>query len=141
MMTAAARVQALVDGQRLDAWPIKHLVELGRASVETWSVVKQLFNLEDSFGGDAVAQLDPELRLPEGMENQILKALPDGAWYAVHFLKWEMCQKTNGLDNPFEPLVQILEHGGSMHVEHAMYMDITAADSSTAGICVTRNKD
>jgi hypothetical protein len=42
----------------------------------------------------------------------------------MSFVKWERCSATSGIDNPFEPLVEIFEHGGSVSKEHGRFIDI-----------------
>jgi hypothetical protein len=120
MQAAFDRVRRLVEGSRLEAWPLAKLIELGREARTRWQELRRS-RIDVDFAGDAVRIIDPEFRLPDDVEESIQAAL---RWIngrvAVRFLKWATSSKTSHRQNPFEPLLEIVEHGGSLHVENGM---------------------
>jgi hypothetical protein len=137
--TASERVEALVLGKRVDPWPIGQLASLGHEAKKRWLGTREQFGLDVCFAGDGVALLAPKFVLPDGMEERILAGLPgvDGR-FAVRFLKWASCPKTMDSTNPLEPLIEILEHGGSSRPEHGMFLDIIDYQGATCGVVIYR---
>jgi hypothetical protein len=127
-----------VKGRRREPWALQQLAALGREAKRRWLELRQS-GLDLSCAGDAVALLDPEFRLPPDLEERIQEALPgiEGR-VAVRFLKWVMCAKTQEDENPFEPLLEILEHGGSFYVEHGMFLDIYSDQGAKCSIVLIR---
>src|SRR5260370_2393626 len=136
--TASNRVSALIAGQRSEPWPLEQLAALGREAKRRWLALRQAGH-DVEFAGDAVRLLDPAFSLAPELEERIQQALP---WHngraVIRFLKWATCPKTEGAENPFDPLVEIIEHGGSLHVEHGMFIDIYYSDAKMCGIEVVR---
>ena len=110
----------------------------GQEAKRRWLSLRQAGH-DVEFAGDAVRLLDPAFTLPPELEECIQRALP---WHngraVIRFLKWATCPATEGAENPFEPLLEIIEHGGSLHVEHGMYLDIYDSDAKMCGIVLVR---
>jgi hypothetical protein len=140
-MEALERINALVDGRQSDVWAIKQLAALGHEAVRRWEAVQETLQVNEPFGSDAVALIEPEIQLRSELLERIQQKLGMSGRYANRFLKWQLCSKTCMVANPFEPLVEIMEHGGSCRVEHAMFLDIYSADGQTCGICLIKAKD
>lgn len=51
----------------------------------------------------------------------------------VWFLEWERCPVTSGLPNPYEPWVEVWEHGGAVSVEHAQFVDVSFVERGEGG--------
>jgi hypothetical protein len=134
-MEAINRVTALLAGHGLDPWPIPQLAEFGRDAKRLWKETRQQFNLDVSFGQDAVALIDPDCRLPSDLEEQIAQKFSGvNRRVLISFIKWEVCAATSRHPNPYEPLVNIIEHAGYMHVEHGMFLDIYDFESNNCGV-------
>jgi hypothetical protein len=135
---ALDRVNALLAGQRCEPWPLDRLASLGHEAKQRWLALRQAGH-DVEFAGDAVRLLDPEFSLAPDLEERIQRAF---SWHnrraVIRFLKWATCPKTEGAENPFEPLVEIIEHGGSLHVEHGMFLDIYDSDAKMCGIVLVR---
>ena|SRR5438067_531597 len=135
MLSAVERVQTLVDGRRLAGLPMDELLVLGDEAKRRWRALRLDYELPLEFAGDAVALIDPEFRLPSDVEERIQHGLP---WayrrITVRYLKWEMCPTTQGAENPLEPLIEILEHGGGFHIDHGTFLDIYDTDGAACSV-------
>ena len=94
----------------------------------SWQLIEELFNIQYPMLGDAVAQIAPAFKLEHELEEQIAASEIAnsfiGKQIAMSFLKWELCQKTDAVDNPYDPLIQIFEHGGNLNKEHGQFIDV-----------------
>lgn len=135
---AVDRVNALLAGQRCEPWPLERLATSGREAKRRWLELRQAGH-DVGFGGDAIRLLDPAFSIAPDLEKRIQSAFPWSNGHAViRFLKWATRPKTEGAQNPFEPLIEIIEHGGSLHVEHGMFLDIYDSESRKCGIVLIR---
>jgi hypothetical protein len=57
---------------------------------------------------------------------------------AAYFVKWERCPKTAGLPNPYEPWIEIWEHGGTFIAEPRQSLDIADGDHMPLGAVAVR---
>ena len=141
METAAARVSSFVEGRRLDNWSIDQVASLGHEAIRRWQSVRRQFSIDLPLTQDAVAMLDAQFQLLEGEEFRIRRALPGPAGLiAIRYLKWDAFPLTRSSENPYEPLLGILEHGGSLRVEHNMFLDLIDHSGKTCGIVLARQQ-
>jgi hypothetical protein len=117
-------------------------IDFQRAKIEgyrRWREIRQVLVIDYQLFGDAVAVLVPGFRLPIEEERaatavQVPRGGGNCPGYALlSFLKWERCPVTHGLPNPYEPWVEIWEHGGAISVEHAEFVDLTFSEAGESG--------
>src|SRR5437868_15059871 len=81
-----------------------------------WQEIETLFEIEYPMFWDAVSIIEPTFQLVPAEETTARDAnVPclrnvDNR-IAVWFLKWERCPLTRGIPNPYEPWIEIWEHG------------------------------
>src|SRR5947209_20269271 len=57
---------------------------------------------------------------------------------AVWFVKWERCPETSNLPNPYEPWIEIWEHGGAFGGEHGQFVGIEDSEHMQRDAVVAR---
>ena len=92
---------------------------------------------------DAVSTIAPGFQLSPEEEAAAYAAEVPGrqnvnSRIAVWFVKWERCADTAGLPNPYEPWIEIWEHGGAFSVEHGQFVDIEDSENMSLGAVVVR---
>lgn len=92
---------------------------------------------------DAVALISPDFKMPPAEEEAAWSAdVPEmrnvGPWVAVSFVRWERCPMTAGLPNPYEPWIEIWEHGGGFSVEHGQFVAVYDSELTPLGCIVVR---
>jgi hypothetical protein len=142
-MDALERVKHIRQDSALEAWPSKRF---GQAAVEgkrRWAEVEKLFGVQYSMFQDAVAVIAPEFRL--SVEDEASAYAADvprrrnvDARIAVWFVKWERCPQTSRWENPYEPWIEIWEHGGTISVEHGQFVDVEDSEHMPVGGVVVR---
>ncbi len=92
---------------------------------------------------DAVAVIAPRFQL--AAEEQAAASAADvpgrrnvNSRITVWFVKWERCPETAGLPNPYEPWIEIWEHGGAFSVEHEQFVDLEDSEHMPLGAVVVR---
>lgn len=94
----------------------------------SWKLIEELYNIQYPMLGDAVAQIDPAFKLEHDLEERIAASEIAnsfiGKQIAKAFLKWELCPETDDVDNPYDPVIQIFEHGGNLSKEHGQFIDV-----------------
>lgn len=109
---------------------------------ERWKSIEELFEVEYPLLGDAIAEIEPDFELDEVSETTIsesaISKLCLGRRIAISYVKWDQCQRTDDIDNPFEPLIKIYEHGGYVNKEHGQFIDVFDADGMPVGGMMVR---
>lgn len=105
--------------------------------------IESVLEIQYGMFRDAVAVLAPAFSLSPEEEVAIAAAPIREAYHAtkrlaVSYLKWERCPVTAGLPNPYEPWIEIMEHGGAFHVEHGQFVDIFTHRGMPVGSVVVR---
>jgi hypothetical protein len=135
---AVERVVTINERTRFAEWTRDEFSEAGCAARIRWWRVMEQFGVRYPMLSDAVAYIEPTFQLPPEVERAVeAAAIPRArnisSRLAVAFVKWDRCPTTAGHPNPYEPLVEIWEHGGSFSMEHGMFMDIYDAEGMTCG--------
>ena len=108
-----------------------------------WQETEELFGMSYPIWRDAVSEIAPSFQLAmreeAAVQSMILSDICNGYdRIALYFLKWERCRETSGLPNPYEPWIEIWEHGGWFSVEHGQFVDVYGRDGRVAGGFVQR---
>ncbi len=106
-----------------------------------WREVEEMFGIQYSIFDDALREIAPSFELsPEedaAARSANIPAMRNvTSRIAVSFLKWERCPATQGLPNPYEPWIEIWEHGGAFGVEHGLLVDVYDEESMPVGAIV-----
>ncbi len=116
--------------------------QFGQAAVEgkrRYVEVEELFGVQYSMFRDVVALIAPDFKLATEEEQAARSVVMSGGrWIALSFVRWERCSATAGLPNPYEPWIEIWEHGGSFSVEHGRFVDVYDSAGIAAGAVVVR---
>jgi hypothetical protein len=113
-------------------WPRERFQPAADEGRRRWQEAEALFAIEYPMFADAVAKVAPDFQLsPE--EELVARTANVSSRIAVWYLKWERCPATVGLPNPYEPWIEICEHGGAFSVEHGQYVDIYDAEHTRVG--------
>ncbi len=96
-------------------------------------MVEDLFEIRYRMLSDAIAVIDPQFALSDSDVSAIrasdIGAQTCGREIAIAFAKWATHSQTADLDNPFEPWLEIFEHGGYITREHGQSsISMTAMD-------------
>ena len=100
---------------------------------QRWLEVKAFFGIQYAIFEDAIGIVAPDFKLSLGEEQAAhAAAVPRmrnvGSRIAVSFLRWERCPATAGHSNPYEPWLEIWEHGGAFSIEHGEFVDVYDAE-------------
>jgi hypothetical protein len=142
-MDALERVKRIRRGPMPDAWPSERFRQAAAEGKRRWTEIEEFFEIEYSMFQDAVAVIAPEFHLsPEEEVEARAVDIPDrrnvNSQIAIWFVKWERCPETAGLPNPYEPWIEICEHGGAFSVEHGQFVDIEDSTFMPLGAVVVR---
>jgi hypothetical protein len=142
-MDALERVVKIRRGSIPEAWPAERFRHAASEGKRRWSEIEGLFGIEYPMFQDAVAAIAPGFHLSPNEESAAYAADVPGrrsvnSRIAVWFLKWERCPETAGLPNPYEPWIEIWEHGGAFSVEHGQFVDIEGSEHTPLGTLVVR---
>lgn len=120
-------------------WTTADFLNAAREGKRRHDEIADLFQISYSVFADVVPEIAPDWRLllDEAPILSIRKINPRIRYSGVllGFVKWEYCPLTKGLPNPYEPWIEILEHGGSFQVEHAVFIDLFDENDRIGGIC------
>jgi hypothetical protein len=117
------RIAAFRERRRTGEWTDEDFIGAVREAHMRWSIAKEHFGVKFPMIADAVAVIAPSFELSADEAEQIEKAgLPPSLTGRLreYFVRWARCPVTCGELNPYEPLVEILEHGGLFTAEHGM---------------------
>jgi hypothetical protein len=124
-------------------WSGEEFAQAAREGKRRFEEIESVFEIEYGMFADAVALLAPNYHLaPE--EETAVKAAPIRESHraskriALWYLKWERCPVTAGLPNPYEPWIEIMEHGGAFDVEHGQFVDVFTNRGMPVGCVVVR---
>lgn len=142
-MDALERVTRILSESPREAWPPERFREAGAEGKRRWAEVEELFGVQYPLFEDAVAVIAPGFRLAPEEEAAAYAANVPGrrnvnSRIAVWFVKWERCSDTAGLPNPYEPWIEIWEHGGAFSVEHGQFVDIEDSEFMPLGFLFVR---
>jgi hypothetical protein len=142
-MDALERVMRIGRGPANEPWPPDRFPQAASEGKRRWAAVEELFGVQYSMFQDAVAVIAPAFRLPAEEESAASAADVPGmrninSRVAVWFVKWERCPETAGLPNPYEPWIEIWEHGGAFSVEHGQFVDVFDSEDMPVGAVVVR---
>lgn len=136
-MDALERITGVSPTNPKSQWEFEDFRDAGNRAKQLWQTTEDLFEIQYGLLTDAVSVIDPQFQLPDcevlAIRDSEMAKMVGGRNVAVSFVKWERCSATRGIDNPFEPLVEIFEHGGSMSKERGQFIDIY----DSRGIAVT----
>jgi hypothetical protein len=137
-VTALQRIVALKNPAQTCAWSCADFMRAAVEAKNRWLATETEFGVEYRMLGDAVSQIAPDYCLPAEIEKLVRNCpIPTRrnvlAAFAVSFVKWDLCPQTSGHANPYEPLVEIWEHGGSFAAEHNMYVDVFDTEGMPCG--------
>ena len=140
-MDALERIERIRRSASKNNWSPDEFQDAAIRARELWQAVESLFGVRYGLLTDAVSAIDPTFELPDIELSAIRKAevagTPGGELVATWFAKWDRCPVTRGIDNPYEPLVEILEHGGAVSKEHGQFIDIyDQSGKAVAGLFV-----
>lgn len=112
-----------------ELWQPERFRQVALEGKRRWQEIEELFDIEYPMFADAVSIISPSFRLSQEEESTVRSAdvsciRTTGTQVAVAFLRWERCSETAGLPNPYEPWIEIWEHGGAFSVEHGQFVDI-----------------
>lgn len=142
-MDALERVQRIRPGVAVGPWTRDQFLQAAALGKQRWSEVEALFDIQYPIFQDAVAAIAPEFRLTVEEKSSARSAEIPGqrnvdSRIALWFVKWERCPATAGLPNPYEPWIEIWEHGGAFSVEHGLFVDVYDAEGMPTGAVVVR---
>jgi hypothetical protein len=142
-MDALERVMRIRRGLGLEAWPSERFRQAAAEGKRRWAEVEALFSVQYSMFQDAVSAIAPGFHLSPEEELAAHAADVPGrrnvnSRVAIWFVKWERCPETSGLPNPYEPWIEIWEHGGAFRVEHGQFVDIEDSEHMPLGAVVVR---
>jgi hypothetical protein len=142
-MDALERVRRIRAGPAADPWPAERFRQAAAEGKRRWAEIEELFGIEYAMFRDAVGVIAPDFRLsPEEQEAAAATDVPGkrnvNSRIAVWFVKWDRCPETAGLPNPYEPWIEIWEHGGAFGVEHGQFVDVEDASGMPLGAVVVR---
>lgn len=143
-MDALERVVRIRRDPTSEPWPPERFRNAAAEGKRRWIATEQRLGVKYSMFQDAVAVIAPALRLPPEQEAAALAAPVPGrrnvnSRIAVWFVKWERCAETTGLPNPYEPWIEIWEHGGTFSVEHGQFVDVYDSAGMPLGAVVVRH--
>jgi hypothetical protein len=142
-MDALERVKLIRRVSVPEAWPPDRFRQAAAEGKRRWTEIEDLFGIQYSMFQDAVAVIAPAFQLSAEEESQARTVEIPGRRnvnnrIAVWFVKWERCPETAGLPNPYEPWIEIWEHGGAFSVEHGQFVDIEDSTFMPLGAVVVR---
>lgn len=142
-MDALERVRRIRRESPAEQWPPERFRQAAAEGKRRWAEAEELFGVQWSMFKDAVAVIAPDFKLSPAEEQAADAAdVPGmrnvGPWIAVSFVRWERCPATAGLPNPYEPWVEIWEHGGGFSVEHGQFVDVYDSEFMPVGGLVVR---
>jgi hypothetical protein len=142
-MDALERVTRIRRGSALETWPPERFRQAAAEGKRRWAEIEELFGVQYSMFQDAVSTIAPGFHL--STEEEVAARAADvpgmrnvNSRIAVWFVKWERCPETSGLPNPYEPWIEIWEHGGAFSVEHGQFVDIYDSEGMPLGAVVVR---
>ncbi len=142
-MNALERVLRIRQGSPLASWPSERFQQAAIEGKRRWAEVEKLFGIQYPMFQDAVGAIAPELQLSPAEEAAAYSSDVPGRRNVDRrrddwFVKWERCPETAGLPNPYEPWIDIWEHGGAFSVEHGQFVDIEDSEHVPLGAVVVR---
>ena len=142
-MDALERVKLIRRASVPEAWPPERFRQAAAEGKRRWTEIEELFGIQYSMFQDAVAAIAPAFHLSTEEESEARAVEIPGrrnvnSRIAVWFVKWERCPETAGLPNPYEPWIEIWEHGGAFSVEHGQFVDIEDSTFMPLGAVVVR---
>jgi hypothetical protein len=142
-MDALERVKLIRRASPPESWSPERFKQAATEGKRRWTEIEELFGIQYSIFQDAVAAIAPAFHLPAEEELEARAVEIPGrrnvsSRIAVWFVKWERCPETAGLPNPYEPWIEIWEHGGAFSVEHGRFVDIEDSKFMPLGAVVVR---
>ncbi|MCE9563552.1 MAG: hypothetical protein K8U57_16040 [Planctomycetes bacterium] len=142
-MDALERVLRIRRELATERWPPERFRQAAAEGKRRWAEAEDLFGVQWSMLKDAVALISPDFKMPPAEEEAAWSVdVPGmrnvGPWVAVSFVRWERCPTTAGLPNPYEPWIEIWEHGGGFSVEHGQFVDVYDSEFTPLGCIVVR---
>jgi hypothetical protein len=142
-MDALERVIQIRKKVIVPAWGREDFLRAASRGKHRWQETEALFGITYSMFRDAVSEIAPSFEL--AAEEKAIAEAADvpgmrnvNSRIAVFFLKWERCSETSSLSNPYEPWMEIWEHGGAFSVEHGQFVDVFDQDHMPLGAVVVR---
>jgi hypothetical protein len=109
-------------------WQSEDFRQAALRARKLWRQTEEVLEIQYGLLTDPVAVVEPDFALLESDVQAVSAAdiakMIGGRKVATYFLKWDRCLTTCEIDNPFEPLVEIFEHGGGVSREHGQFIDI-----------------
>ena len=142
-MDALDRVLRIRRESPAEQWSPERFRQAAAEGKRRWAEAEELFGVQWSMLKDAVGVIAPDFKMSSAEEEAAWAAdVPGlrnvGSWVAVSFVRWERCPATAGLPNPYEPWVEIWEHGGGFSVEHGQFVDVYDSEHMPLGCIVVR---
>ena len=142
-MDALDRVMQIRKRAPVPAWVREDFLRAASEGKKRWQDTEALFGITYSMFRDAVSEIAPSFQLtPEEKTMAEAADVPGmrnvNSRIAVFFLKWERCAETSGFPNPYEPWMEIWEHGGAFSVEHGQFVDVFDHEHLPVGAVVVR---
>lgn len=143
-MDALERVVRIRRNSAAEAWPTERFRQAAAEGKRRWLEVEDSFGVSYPIFDDVIAVIAPAFRLPPEEEAAAKAADIPGrrnvnSRIAVWFVKWARCATTCEAPNPYEPWIEIWEHGGAFGVEHGLFVDIEDAEHLPLGAVVLRH--
>jgi len=127
-MNAIDRVTAIGQRKPVEKWRREDFLYAAKRAKDRWHATEELFEIRYEMLRDAVLEIDPKFDLSDDQVGAITNAnLPQVYLLrriSVSFVRWEMCHATTGFPNPYDPLIEIWEHGGDIQQEHGQFLDL-----------------
>jgi hypothetical protein len=139
---ALERVMRIRRGTASDPWPRERFRQATLEGRRRWKEAEELFGVQYSMlRQDAVAVIAPAFQLPASVESAARATdLPPGIGrpMTIWFVKWDQCPETAALPNPYEPWIEIWEHGGAINIEHGEFVEIYDSKGEKLGTFTVR---
>ncbi len=142
-MDALQRINNIRRSRPKLGWSRNEFLRAAAKGKARWQETERTFGVIYAIFADAVAQIDSSFGLPAAEEMAARRAdVPAlrnvDSRVAVWFMNWERCAATRGVSNPYEPWVEIWEHGGGFSVEHGDFVDVYDQQQLPVGAVVVR---
>lgn len=142
-MDALERLRRIGTSPPAETWDGARLLQAAREGKGRWAELEELFGTQWPLFADGVAAVAPAFQLLVEEEaaaraTRIREGRNVNSRVAVWFLKWERCPATSGLPNPYEPWIEIWEHGGHFGVEHGQFVDVYDTQGMPLGCVFVR---
>ena len=142
-MNALDRIAGISKSSPMHGWTKDDFIRAAARGKHRWQETEAHFEIEYSMFDDAVGLIEPGFRLSAEDETKARSADVSqmrnlNSRIAVWFIKWERCPSTSGLANPYEPWIEIWEHGGAFSVEHGQFVDVFDQHHMPVGAVIVR---